>query len=238
MLVGTHQKLAEAENQVIDINSMRLEMVNNFKYLGILLDCTLSWKEHVEYIGNKISSRLGMLRRAHKVLPKATCLMLYNTIVLPLFDYCSSVWDSCGSGSKVYLDKLNRCAACIIEGRTIGADDLKSTLSWPSLQARREYLKCVLVFKCLHGMAPSYMCLLSEFKHALEIHSYNTKHHDLLRPPLAKTSNYQRSFRVNGAHTNNALPRNIRQIREVNELSLNAILSNNTWTTIDILFYL
>ena len=129
MLVGTHQKLAEAENLVIDINNTLLEVVNNFKYLGVSLDHTLSWKDQVEYIDNKISSRLGMLCRARKVLPKATCLMFYNTIVLPLFDYCSSVWDSCGSGSKVYLDKLNRCAACIIEGRTIGADDLKSTLS-------------------------------------------------------------------------------------------------------------
>ena len=125
------------------------------------------------------------------------------------------ILDSCGSGSKVYLDKLNRRAYCIIEGRTIGADDLRSTLSWLSLQARREYLKCVLVFKCLHSMAPSY--LLSEFKHAHEIHSYNTRHHDPLRPPLAKTSKYQGNFRINGAREYNAFPRSIRQIREVNE---------------------
>ena len=63
----------------------RLEMVNNFKYIGILLGCTPSWKDHVEYmyIGNKISSSLGMLRRARKVLPNATYPLLYNTIVLP-----------------------------------------------------------------------------------------------------------------------------------------------------------
>ena len=47
--------------------------------------------------------------------------MPYNILVLLLFDYCSPVWDSCGAGSKAYLDKLNRRAACIIEGRSIGA---------------------------------------------------------------------------------------------------------------------
>jgi len=36
----------------------------NFKYLGVLLDQTLSWKDHIDYIGSKISSRLGVLRRA------------------------------------------------------------------------------------------------------------------------------------------------------------------------------
>ena len=146
MLVSTHQRTAEANNLVIDISNTRLERVHNFKHLGVLLDTTLSWKDHVEYIGNKISSRLGILRRARKVFPKPTCQMLYNTIVLPLFDYCLPVWDSCGVGSKAYLDKLNRQAACIIEGRSIGADEFKSTLGWLSLQARRNYLKCVLVF--------------------------------------------------------------------------------------------
>ena len=125
MLVGTHQRTAEADDLVIEISNTRLERVNKFKYLGVLLDNTLSWKDHVEYIGNKISSRLGILRRARKVLPKPTCQMLYNTLVLPLFDYCSPVWDSCGVGSKAYLDKLNRRAACIIEGRSIGAEELK-----------------------------------------------------------------------------------------------------------------
>ena len=159
-------------------------MVNNFKCLGVHLDHTLSWKDHVEYISNKISFRLGMLCEARKVLPKATCLMLYNTIVLPLFDYCSSVWDSCGVRSKVYLDKLNRRAAFVSEGRSIGADELKSTLSWPCLQAGREYVKCILLCKCLLGMAPS--CSFSEFRHTHQIHSYNTRCHDLLCLPIAK----------------------------------------------------
>ena len=59
----------------------------------------------------KISSRLAVLRRARKALPKSACVTLYNTMVLPLFDYCTVVWDSCGQGSKSYLDKYNCCAA-------------------------------------------------------------------------------------------------------------------------------
>ena len=113
--------------------------------------------------------------------------MLHNTIVLPLFDYCTSIWDSCGTGSKAYLDKLNCIIACIIEGRSVGAE-LKPTLSWPSLQVHRNYLKCILVYKCLHGLAPVY--LLSDFKHAHQIHSFNTRGCDLLRTPFACTSKY------------------------------------------------
>ena len=51
------------------------------------MDETLSWKEHVSLLGKKVSSRLALLRRARKVLPKSTCITLYNAIVLPIFDY-------------------------------------------------------------------------------------------------------------------------------------------------------
>ena len=124
-----------------------------------------------------------------------------------------------GAGSKDYLDKLNRRAACIIEGRSIGAEELKSTLGWPSLQARRNYLKCLLVHKCLHGIAPSH--LLSEFRHAHFFHGYNIRSRDLLRPPFAKTATYQGSLsRINGARTYNTILRNIRQVETFSEFKI------------------
>ena len=63
MLVGTHQSTAEADNLVLEISNTRLERVNKFKYLGVLLNNTLSWKDHIEYIGNKISPYLFCVER-------------------------------------------------------------------------------------------------------------------------------------------------------------------------------
>ena len=50
-------------------------------------------------------------------------------MILPLFDYCAPIWDSYGVGSKDYLNKLNRWAACIIEGRSVGIDELHTVFS-------------------------------------------------------------------------------------------------------------
>ena len=61
-------------------------------------------------------------------------------------------------------------------------------------------------------MSPDY--LLTEFKYAHQVHTYNTRHRDLLRLPLAKTTKYQGSFRYNSARTFNALPPNIQNINE------------------------
>ena len=200
---------------MVMVDNINLTTVGTFKYLGITLDQTLSWKDHVSSSGKKISPRLGMpsrLSRVRKVLTRHTCLTLYNAMILPLFDYCAPVWDSRGVGSKDYLNKLNRRAACTIEGRSVGIDELHTVFSWPNLHARQDYLKCVLVYESLHGLSPAY--LLTEFKHAHQFHTYNTRHRDLLRLPLAKTTKYQGSFRYNETRTFNTLPLSIRNISE------------------------
>ena len=121
MLIGTHQRLNTVDSFSVTADNTILERVDTFKYLGVLMDQTLFWKEHISSMGKTISFRLAILRHAQKVLPKSSCLTLYNTMVLPLFDYCAVVWDSCGVGSKSYLDKPYRRAACIIESRSVGS---------------------------------------------------------------------------------------------------------------------
>ena len=104
-------------------------------------------------------------------------------MILPVFDYSSVVWDSCGKADREYLDKLHGRAASIIEGYTVSQSQISRTFGWPTLQFHRDYLKCMLVFKSLHGLAAAY--LISEFIHVRDFHSYNTRHRGLLRLPLA-----------------------------------------------------
>ena len=92
------------------------------------------------------------------------------------------------------------------------------TFGWPTLQSRRDYLKCMLVFKSLHGLAPAY--LIDEFSHSRDFHSYNTCHRDLLRLPLARTTKYQGSFRFSGAKIWNTLPLDLRSEHDIYEFAL------------------
>ena len=58
---------------------------------------------------------------------------------------------------------------------------------------------------------------------------FNTRSHDLMHPPLAKTFKYQGSFRINGPWTYNTLPRIIRQVEMLSKfkIKLSAILNSN-----------
>ena len=74
---------------------------------------------------------------------------------------------------------------------------------------------CVLVHKCLHGIAPSY--LLSKFRLAHLFHGYNTRSCTL---PSKKLPKHQSSFRINGARTYNTLLRIIRQAETLSEFKI------------------
>ena len=169
MLIGTHQRLAKVNSFNIEAHDNKFDRVSKFKYLGVVIDSCLSWNDHIDYISAKISSRLGMFRKARKIIPREACVTLYGAMILPLFDYCSAVWDKCGKTNCDFLEKLQRSAGSIIEERQVQQPDVNLTLSWPSLQVGREFQTFLQVFKCLHGLAPVY--LLNGFNYSSEFHA-------------------------------------------------------------------
>ena len=74
-----------------------------------------------------------MLRKALKVIARESCLTLYNAMILPVFDYCAVVWDSCSKADREYLDELHRRAASIIEGYAIPQSQISYTFGLPGL---------------------------------------------------------------------------------------------------------
>ena len=50
------------------INDRKIKQITSIKYLGVLNDEHLTWKEHIIVLENKVSKNLGLLYRARRVL--------------------------------------------------------------------------------------------------------------------------------------------------------------------------
>ena len=61
MLIGGPRKLNTLEEFTLTIKEKELDRVNSYKYLGVIINENLSWTDHVDYIKNKVSQRLGVL---------------------------------------------------------------------------------------------------------------------------------------------------------------------------------
>ena len=76
----------------ISINNSDIERVSQFTFLSIVLDETLSWKNHITMITNKLSRINGVLHRLKFISPKNISLTIYKSLFVPHINYGSLVW--------------------------------------------------------------------------------------------------------------------------------------------------
>ena len=71
-----------------------LKRVQVTKCLGVLIDEELNWSKHVDKITKTLQRNISVIKRAKTYLPQRSLSLLYNCLVLPHFDYCSTVWSN------------------------------------------------------------------------------------------------------------------------------------------------
>ena len=76
----------------ISIKNIYIERVSQFTFLGIVLDETLSWKNHITMITNKLSRINGVLHRLKFIFPKNILLTICKSLFVPHINYGSLVW--------------------------------------------------------------------------------------------------------------------------------------------------
>jgi hypothetical protein len=95
MLIGTAKKIATVTNELnINLENQFIKNVNTQRLLGIDIDNNLDWKEQVDHIWRNINSRLFSLSKIQKYLDKKSRIVFFNSYIIPIFDYCSNVWET------------------------------------------------------------------------------------------------------------------------------------------------
>ena len=67
----------------------------------------------IKYLLGKAGKRIGMRGRTRKNLSIETANKVYKTFILPIIDYCDTVWNCCGAVNSNKIEKLQRRAARI-----------------------------------------------------------------------------------------------------------------------------
>ena len=188
---------------------------------AILVQCSTNCS--VQYRHCK-SSRCGPFRvntlrvpnhfLAHKRYSKHHSPIIYNSLVQPHFDYCSSVWGSC---SKSLSQKLQNRAARVITFSNYdrSTDELLQMVNWVKLDRQCLVDKSIMMYKIVNRMAPDYFC--SHFVFRSDTLTYNLRESDFsLAIPQPRTNYYKKSLSYSGAVLWNWLPLDMRQSPSLN----------------------
>ena len=216
MIIGSRQRLSvQCDDLEIRIHDQIIKRFDHTKSLGLTIDDHLSWCKYVDKICKKVSSAIGALKRVQPFISKETAIQIYNALIMPHFDYCSSIWDCLSGYLSDELQKLQNRAAMIITKSPLDTslDHLLSTLDWERLFLRRKKQKALMMFNGMNGLAPGYLQSLSSQCHSV----YNSRDSEgKLTIPKPSTNYLKRSFSYRGATLWNNMPKSLKNAVSVN----------------------
>src|SRR6218665_2527213 len=93
------------------VNDTPLIQTRATKFLGVIIDQHLSWKDYVALISKKISKNIGIIDRIKYCLSTQNLFNLYYTLIFPYLSYCNIVW---GCNYKSSLNRLYTLSPCAV----------------------------------------------------------------------------------------------------------------------------
>ena len=191
------------------------EKIRSLKYLGVYLDSTLSLRKHIQTKCQAAISNIRKIRQIRNYIDTDTARMLGSALVLSQLDYCNGILCGLPKCDVRKLQSVQNWAARVVLGRSRydSATDALKTLHWLPIHQRIDHKILCIIYKCVNGVAPKYLCDL------ISVRSYPCRTRSsecgdkILNVPFTRKSTFaDRSISVYGPKVWNALPINIRAI--------------------------
>ena len=150
------KKTKKPLNSTYQLHNQTLEMTKESKYLGVTITDNLTWSTHIKNIAAKGNSTVGFLRRNFKECTTNVKAATYTTMVRPVLEYASTVWDPHEEKDKNLLEMVQRRAARYCHNNyfetTPGVvTNMLGHLGWETLSERRRSNRLCMLYKIQNG---------------------------------------------------------------------------------------
>ena len=178
------------------------------------LDECLDFNDHTNYIIDKATKTICVIRKSRDFISQHTALTLYKSLVLPHFEYCSLVYE-CTSKHNLNRLQLIRNQGCLVilrADRYESVNNMHTTLKLKHLDERRS-IKMAL--ECPKYVYQAESSLTSFFKKKNT--GRQTRHSNSMLVDKTRTDFGRRAFSIRGPDYWNKLLENITQINNFNK---------------------
>ncbi|KAJ8044189.1 hypothetical protein HOLleu_11578 [Holothuria leucospilota] len=133
----THSRNPKLFNYTLDKDI--LESTASHTYLGVDISNNLTWNRHTNHITSSANRSLVFIRRNLYSCPRSVKANAYLTLVRPLLEYSSSVWDPYTISLSNKGEQIQRRAArfvCNDYSPHSSVTEMLKDLGWDSLHSR------------------------------------------------------------------------------------------------------
>lgn len=99
-------------NQFTNCNCSPLEKTNDMRYLGIIIDQNLNFKNHILKLRNRVRSLIYVFKNLRHVMGSDLLIQLYKILCQSLLNYCITSW---GGALKTYLKTLEIAQRAVLK---------------------------------------------------------------------------------------------------------------------------
>ena len=210
LVCGSKHGAAKTRNFKLSFLGKQLAPVEAARDLGVILDTSLTFDDHVTATVASCMSRLGQINRVKHCFDKRTLIIIINALVFSKLFYCSSVWSNTSQSNIAKLQAVQNFACRIVSGskKYDHVTPIPKQLNWLPVKQHMYYRDSIMAFKCMNGLVPGY--LSDQLIKRSSISTRKTRNSQLLNIPLFKTATGQRSFYYRMVSLWNALPQVIK----------------------------
>lgn len=199
----SHPLLTPTPSLSIKLDNLPVNSVNEMRFLGVILDNSLRWKSHIDYIKTKLCKISGILYRIREFMDEKSIRQIYFSLAYPHLVYCCAIW---GGAFKSFIDNLfieQKKLLRIMSGRQRYDHTHPLFLHYKLLKLPDlvSLYTCLFVHTALHS-SPVHLNFNI-------IDRGNSRRGNNLRIPLCRTNHAQQSPLFRGPKLWNQLPQNI-----------------------------
>ena len=101
-------RLNDNDHEPIEIKGEPVEIVKEYKYLGVIFDKYLEWHAHAAKVLKSMNQRMYFMRKLHSYqLDTAILSLFFNSCVKSIMCFCLTAWG--GNNRENEKRRMNRC---------------------------------------------------------------------------------------------------------------------------------
>ena len=134
------RKTKKINHPPLTFNKSTVNQSTSQKHLGVILDASLSFEEHLISVQSKTNKTIGLLRKLQNTLPRQALITIYKAFVRPHLDYSDILYDQAYNASfhqKREKIQYNACIAITGVFRGTSKEKIYQELGLESLASRR-----------------------------------------------------------------------------------------------------
>ena len=213
IMFGSCQQLTKINLEPLHAGPDLIELSNKVKYLGGLLDNTLSFDLYVSSKVQKATANFIKIKSIHKYITQEACTTLLLMLCMSHLDYLNAELYGIPDKTLNKYQRIQNMSAKLARGKSKYDSSIESlkTLHWLPIHQQIEFKILVLSHKCINNSAPRYLQELISVKQQKRENRRSNSMGVLLNIPTVRQTIFAaRSFRHVAPTLWNRLPTNIR----------------------------